>query len=268
MLGPRDQTLRRRSLGRGLPTGTRSAGTGSLTTGRSLTCARTTRSPLTGPPLASGSGDTRAFPARSVSPRPAPGLVASCTRRLPVALPRSALAIPGGSFTVPSITATGGAVPAGRSLPSGPVSVGAPGTPPALWHQRRRHSRPGVTTGADDLQAVRDGCLRLWRGYRQDRDPVDLNVGLRPHDVSDLGSGIEDVPVQNAFRLARARRPPGPASIWTRAGELELHPGRHCKSHATGPCTSAPVDERGPGTTPGLLESLPVLIGPLAYRRP
>src|SRR5205085_8796253 len=98
----------------------------------------------------------------------------------------------------------GSLTPLGALAPRSPLAPLASfrtlATRPALaFRERRRHRRTGGRS--DELEPLGFRPLRLRREHRGHRDALDLEVGLRPHDVADLRAFVEQLRLEHALRL-------------------------------------------------------------------
>lgn len=79
----------------------------------------------------------------------------------------------------------------------------------------------------DDLDNATGGVLLLRRKNREHGDAVDLDFGLDPDDVTDLGTLWEQRHRHGSFGLACAGGAPGEGLVVASTGELYIHPVRH-----------------------------------------
>ena len=114
------------------------------------------------------------------------------------------------------------------AVTAGPAVVAvalAPG-PLALGHQGLRH-RFERRRGGQQLDALGFLAGALGRQHRDDGDAVDVEVGLGPQHVADLGARREQAAVDHTTRFAGAGRPPRPVPVGARARQLEFDPPGH-----------------------------------------
>jgi hypothetical protein len=80
----------------------------------------------------------------------------------------------------------------------------------------------------DEFNTVRIGCLRWpWRFDRDDRDAVDAELSLSPHDVAGFSRLIEERGIDGPSRVEGPRSPPRPGTVGPRAGQLDLYTAGH-----------------------------------------
>jgi pimeloyl-ACP methyl ester carboxylesterase len=89
----------------------------------------------------------------------------------------------------------------------------------------------------EDLQPVRLDLFGLGCEDGKDGDPFDLEIGLGPDHVTDLGLGIEELGIEDAARLERTGGAPGPGPVVARACQLDVNPACHRYSSYNGPGT-------------------------------
>jgi hypothetical protein len=80
----------------------------------------------------------------------------------------------------------------------------------------------------DQLDPVGIGPLRCpGRLHGHDRDPVNAELGLGPHDVARPSTAGKERAVQGPSRVESARGPPCPGPVGPRARELDLDTACH-----------------------------------------
>src|SRR6185295_3551329 len=81
---------------------------------------------------------------------------------------------------------------------------------------------------ADHFDALGLVALLLFRClHRDDRDAIDVELGIGPHDIADLGAGEQEVRRDLTLRLPRTRGAPGPRAVSAFAGQLDVDPAGH-----------------------------------------
>jgi len=80
---------------------------------------------------------------------------------------------------------------------------------------------------AEDLDATGRCLLFLRRQDREDRDAVDLDLGLDPDDVADLGALRQQRRRHRPLRLPGAGGAPCEGVVVPSARKLYVHPVRH-----------------------------------------
>jgi secondary thiamine-phosphate synthase enzyme len=95
------------------------------------------------------------------------------------------------------------------------------------------------TGGPDHFEPFGFDAGPPGRDNRDDRDALEVEVGLGPDDVTRLGAGIEEPAVEHPSGLAGSRCPPVPGAVVALTGELDVDPARH-----------GPTTYRGTGVEP------------------
>ncbi|MGH9046215.1 MAG: hypothetical protein ACRDVW_02760, partial [Acidimicrobiales bacterium] len=82
--------------------------------------------------------------------------------------------------------------------------------------------RAGTTKHLDALTHVLGAAHRLGSGHRDDLDAVEARFQLGTDDVAYAPATWDEIGGHGAPRLSRARRPPGPRTVRSPTGQLDI----------------------------------------------
>ena len=121
---------------------------------------------------------------------------------------------------------------------STPTVPGVSTTTSTLAFSNERGSDGLKTSGlwSNDLEPVGLGTASLGRQYRDDGDPVDLDIGLDSEHFSNFWRARQHRGRDEAARLEGSRGAPSPVAIVARRSEFNFHTSCHCGGEASSSC--------------------------------